>query len=158
MKVRILEGETRLINLRTRMPFKYGIATMRVSGKSAGSGSGGSGSSLNRGTSLLEAGKAFASNEVASGSDVGAKLSQLAGKGEGPGGELHSRALSMLSSVSTPEEAISAMKTNADFAEQVKDLAMTYVQDAVKSIEIPACAPHSFSSISSTVSLSSRFF
>ena len=28
MKVRILEGETRLINLRTRMPFKYGIATM----------------------------------------------------------------------------------------------------------------------------------
>lgn len=28
MKVRILDGETRLINLRTRMPFKYGIATM----------------------------------------------------------------------------------------------------------------------------------
>ena len=28
MKVRIIEGETRLINLRTRMPFKYGIATM----------------------------------------------------------------------------------------------------------------------------------
>jgi len=28
VKVRILEGETRLINLRTRMPFKYGIATM----------------------------------------------------------------------------------------------------------------------------------
>jgi L-alanine-DL-glutamate epimerase-like enolase superfamily enzyme len=28
MKVRILEGEIRLINLRTRMPFKYGIATM----------------------------------------------------------------------------------------------------------------------------------
>ena len=28
MKVRILEGETRLINLRTRMPFKDGIATM----------------------------------------------------------------------------------------------------------------------------------
>ena len=141
---------------------KYGIATMRVSGKSAGSGSGGSGSSLNRGTSLLEAGKAFASSEVASGSDVGAKLSQLAGKGEG-GGELQERALSMLSSVSTPEEAISAMKTNADFAEQVKDLAMTYVQDAVKSIEIPACAPNPFPAISSTVhsaqsQLSSRFF
>ena len=28
MSVRIVEGETRLINLRTRMPFKYGIATM----------------------------------------------------------------------------------------------------------------------------------
>jgi L-alanine-DL-glutamate epimerase-like enolase superfamily enzyme len=28
MSLRILEGETRLINLRTRMPFKYGIATM----------------------------------------------------------------------------------------------------------------------------------
>lgn len=28
MTVRIVEGETRLINLRTRMPFKYGIATM----------------------------------------------------------------------------------------------------------------------------------
>ena len=28
MKVRILEGEIRLVNLRTRMPFKYGIATM----------------------------------------------------------------------------------------------------------------------------------
>jgi L-alanine-DL-glutamate epimerase-like enolase superfamily enzyme len=28
VKIRILEGETRLINLRTRMPFKYGIATM----------------------------------------------------------------------------------------------------------------------------------
>ena len=28
VKVHILEGETRLINLRTRMPFKYGIATM----------------------------------------------------------------------------------------------------------------------------------
>ena len=28
MSVRIVEGKTRLINLRTRMPFKYGIATM----------------------------------------------------------------------------------------------------------------------------------
>mgnify|MGYP003310125357 FL=1 len=28
MRFRIIEGETHLINLRTRMPFKYGIATM----------------------------------------------------------------------------------------------------------------------------------
>jgi endonuclease/exonuclease/phosphatase family metal-dependent hydrolase len=81
------------------------------------------------GPSLLDSAKGIASAE---GKSLDGKLSALAEKGG-----VHSEALSMLSGVSTPEEAIAAMKTDKAFADQVKTLAMTYVKDAVQAIDIP---------------------
>lgn len=69
------------------------------------------------------------------GTAIDGKLSQLAEKGG-----VHSEALSLLSEVSTPEEAIAAIKADKSFADQVKTLAMTYVKDAVQAVDIPPLA------------------
>lgn len=71
----------------------------------------------------------------AGGTSIDGKLSHLAEKGG-----VHSEALSMLSAVSTPEEAIAAIKSDKAFADQVKTLARTYVKDAVQAVEIPPLA------------------
>eukprot|EP01043_Picozoa_sp_COSAG02_P091112 COSAG02_NODE_27880_length_601_cov_0.611554_1_plen_146_part_01 len=72
---------------------------------------------------------------VAGPGSIDGKLSQLAEKGG-----VHSEALSMLSEVSTPEEAIAAIKSDKAFADQVKTLAMTYVKHAVQAVDIPPLA------------------
>lgn len=79
------------------------------------------------GSSLLASAKA-----ITDGTSIDGKLARLAEKGG-----VHSETLSMLSEVSSPEEAIAAIKADSSFSEQVKALARTYVKDAVQAVDIP---------------------